>query len=313
MVSAEIQLWILALIWGANFSVIKVAFEFLSPLGFNALRFPLASAVLVAVLLARRSPLPRRSDWVPLLLLGLVGHVGYQLCFIVGLEATTAGNGSILLATTPLWTAVLVKTLGHEEISGRLWGGMGVTILGICLVVWGGSRNVLLQSHDTLRGDALMLTAAMLWAGYTVGGRPLVERYGALPVTTWTVLVGTVGIVAAGAGSLDVPTLRALPLGVWMAVCYAGVLGIGVAYFIWYAAVRALGSTRTALFSNLIPVVALAVAWVWLKETPTLLQLLGAGLVLFGVAWSKRTPGAAATPTTSASGRHSTTPQGSSA
>lgn len=286
--TAEFQLWVLAFIWGANFTVIKVAFEFVSPLGFNALRFPLAVAVLVVGLVLRRSPLPRRSDLGLIVLLGVLGHVGYQLCFIIGLEATTAGNSSILLATSPLWTAVLAGTLGGERIPAHLWAGMAATLLGIVLVVLGGSTNNLLLARDTLKGDVLMLIAALLWAGYTVGGQPLVERYGALPVTTWTVAVGMVGIVAFGAGSLDVELLTTLPARVWLAILYAGALGIGLAYLIWYAGVKVLGSTRTALYSNVIPVVALAVAWVWLGETPTIVQLAGAALVLAGVGWARR-------------------------
>ncbi len=260
----------------------------MSPLGFNALRFPFAVAILGVALFFRQSRWPARSDLGLILVLGLVGHIGYQLCFIIGLEATTAGNSSILLATSPLWTAALAGTFGNERITGRLWGGMTATILGICLVVWGGSTNNLLLGQDTLKGDALMLLAAFLWAIYTVLGRPLVQRYGALPVTTWTVGVGMIGIVALGVGSLDFDTLRGLPLKAWLAVAYAGAFGIGVAYLIWYAGVKVLGSTRTALYSNVIPVVALAVAWIWLSETPTPSQLSGAGLVLFGVAWARR-------------------------
>jgi len=285
--STEVQLWVLTFIWGANFTVIKVTFEFLSPLGFNALRFPLAVAILLVALVFRRAPLPRRSDMGLILILGLVGHVGYQLCFVVGLSATTAGNSSILLATSPLWTAILAGTVGDERIPGRLWGGMAATVVGICLVVLGRSSNTLLLARDTLKGDALILVAAFLWAIYTVLGRPLVQRYGALPMTAWTVTIGMVGIVALGAPTLDLATLRSLPPRVWVAIAYAGALGIGAAYLFWFAGVKVLGSTRTALYANVIPVVALGVAWVWLREEPNVFQLSGAALVLAGVAWSR--------------------------
>ena len=279
---------LLAVIWGVNFSVIKVALESVSPLGFNALRFPLAAVVLLLVLGREGSVRPRREDIPRLLVVGVIGNVAYQLAFIIGLEATLAGNASILLATSPLWTALFSVISGHERVSGAFWVGAAAALFGIGLVVLGGTDDTVLLARNTVLGDGLILVSAVVWAVYTVAGRPLVHRYGALPTTAWTLWAGTLPLFLIGLPALDGTTLREMGPGAWAAVVYAGGLGIGVAYLIWYRAVGVLGSARTAIYSNTIPVVALAVAWVWLGEQPGLLQILGAGLVLGGVAWTRR-------------------------
>ena len=275
---ADGGLLFLALIWGVNFSVIKVALEELHPLAFNGLRFPLAALVLFGLLRVRRSPRPsiRKQDWPLLFALGVLGNVGYQLLFIYGLDATLAGNAAILLATTPVWTTLFATLLGQERPPMATWLGIVATLGGMVLVVAGGSRSLDLRS-ESLVGDLMMIGAAVVWSAYTVGGRDLTRRYGALRVTAWTLWIGTVGLVAMGIPHLARTQLMEVSWMAWAGVSYAG------AYTLWYAAVRRLGSSSTAIYSNLVPVVALGVAWVWLGEVPTWIQLVGAVAVIAGI------------------------------
>lgn len=274
----------LALIWGVNFSVIKVALVDFHPLAFNGLRFPLAALVLYGLLRVRRGRRPpiRKEDWPQLFGLGVLGNVGYQLLFIYGLDATLAGNAAILLATTPVWTTLFATVLGHERPPLATWVGMAATVGGIILVVGGGARALELRS-DALVGDAMMVGAAVVWSAYTVGGRNLTRRYGALRVTAWTLWVGTVGLVAMGLPHLLRTPFSEISRSAWAGVAYAGVFALGIAYTLWYNGVRRLGSAATAMYSNLVPVVALGVAWIWLGEAPTWIQLLGAGAVIAGI------------------------------
>jgi drug/metabolite transporter (DMT)-like permease len=150
------------------------------------------------------------------------------------------------------------------------------------LVVLGGGHDVSLGSA-TMRGDLTMVAASVLWASYTVAGRTPVARYGALRVTAWALFVGTPVLVAMGLPSTIRTDLGAVSPGAWAGVVYAGVLSIGVAYLLWYRGVRELGNNRTAIYSNLVPVVGLFTAWVWLGERPSGLQLAGACVILGGL------------------------------
>jgi len=281
--STDVGLLLLAAIWGINFSVVKSVLTVLDPLALNALRFPLAAAALWLML--HRAPgamLPQRADLPRILALGLVGNVVYQLCFIFGIDWTLAGNASVLLSTTPVWTVLLSSLYGHEHPTRWVVAGIGATLVGIALVVLGRGEALALGSR-TLRGDLLMIAASIVWSTYTVGGRSPIRRHGALRVTAWTLWVGTPLIVAMGVPSLVRTDFGSVPPITWVGVAYAGFLAIGLAYLLWYRGVERLGNNRTAVYSNLVPVAALVTAWVWLGEVPADLQLVGAAVILTGL------------------------------
>lgn len=273
----------MVVIWGINFPIAKAALAVLPPLAFNALRFPLA-ALVVYVALRRQGPLPWPDplDRRRVILLGVLGNALYQQFFIFGLAHSRAGIASVLLAGTPIITALLSASLGHERVRARAWAGVLAGFAGIALVIAAGDRSGAAADGSVL-GNLVMLGACLAWAVYTVGSRDLVARYGPVPVTAWTLWAGTIVIVAIGLPTTLRTDLSVVPAAAWAGVAYAGVLSIGVAYLIWYQGVRQLGNTRTSAFSNLVPIVALLAAWLGLGETPTLLQMVGAGIVIGGV------------------------------
>lgn len=274
---------VLTLIWGSNFIVVKWALDEVTPLAFNALRFPVGCLVLwMAARWLGPLPRPRLRDLPALAALALLGNVVYQIFFIYGLDWTRAGNAALLLSTIPVWALLLAALVREGTLHRSVWMGVALTLVGMVVMVGGGTQALGIEG-TSLRGDLLMVLAAMSWAGYTVGSRPLVLRYGTVPVTAWTLWGGSVVLVAVGLPDVMATDLRALSLGAWGAVLFAGAFALGVAYLIWYRAVRRMGSARTAAFSNLIPVVALLLAWVVLGEALAWLQLLGAGIILAGI------------------------------
>jgi drug/metabolite transporter (DMT)-like permease len=285
--SADLGLLLMAFIWGVNFPVIKAALQEIPPLAFNALRFPLAALTVFLILRARGGvPWPGRGDLPAVIGLGILGNVVYQGFFIFGIDATLAGNASILLATAPVWTLILSTLFRQEEAGVLVWMGILATLAGMIMVVMGGALSVGII-EGTVRGDLLMVGAAMTWATYTVSSAHLVRKYGSTPVAAWTLWVGTLGLVTLGIPSLVRLPVRELSRMAWGGVIYAGVLAIGLAYILWNRGIRAIGSSRTAAYQNLTPVVALLVAWIWLREVPATPQVAGAGVVLAGVSLAR--------------------------
>ena len=136
-----------------------------------------------------------------------------------------------------------------------------------------------------------MAVSSVCWALYTVTGRDLIHRYGALRVTTWSLFIGGIPLVLAGIpGALQTDWAQ-LDSAVWGQVAFASLGAVAVAYVLWYRAVARLGSALTALWSNLVPLVALGVAWVWLGEQPSPTQLLGAAFVVLSVLVAQGTAG----------------------
>ncbi len=275
-------LTLLIFIWAANFSIAKFALADISPLAFNGLRFALASLLLYLFVSLSRTKVRMARRHVPALIaLGVLGNTVYQVLFIYGLDWTLAGNAALMLATTPIFTTILSVSFGQERVGRLAWGGVAVSFIGIALVVWGGSRGVQFGS-DTVRGDLTTLAASLAWSSYTVGSSPLVRRYGPVPVTAVTMWIGGLGLLAVSAPSIVAQEWSTVRPMSWVALLFSGTFAIAVAYLLWYYSIKRLGNTRTAVYTNFIPVMALIIAWLVLAEVPTWLQLLGAAGILGG-------------------------------
>jgi drug/metabolite transporter (DMT)-like permease len=276
----ELGLAAMILIWGVNFAVVKRALDVFEPLGFNALRYLLASVFVLVVLGARgKLSLPAREDLPRIVILGLIGNLVYQMAFILGLERTRAGNASLLLALVPVF--ILLLTRRSEPGQGRsVWVGVILSVVGVAMVSGSALR---VEGVTTLTGDLLLLGAAVVWALYTVGTRALIIRYGSVRATAWTLWVGGLGIFLAGIPSLARQEWQQVSALAWAGLFYSAFLSIGLAYLLWYRGVERIGGARTALYSNLTPVVAVITGWVWLGEALTPVGMAGAALVLVGL------------------------------
>jgi drug/metabolite transporter (DMT)-like permease len=278
--ATELGLVAMILIWGVNFAVVKRALEVFDPLGFNALRYLLAS-IFVFLVLRARGPLtlPRRADVARVVVLGLVGNLLYQMAFIQGLFRTRAGNASLLLALVPVFI-LLFSWKSEPKPGAGVWVGVILSVLGVALVS-GSALQV--EGTVTMTGDLLMLLAAAVWALYTVGIRPLIARYGSIQATAWTLWVGGAAIFLAGIPALTRQDWSAVDRFAWVGLLYSALLSIGLAYLLWYRGVERIGGAKTAVYSNLTPVVALATGWVWLGETLSVAAIIGAAMVLIGL------------------------------
>ncbi|HEV2130176.1 MAG TPA: DMT family transporter [Longimicrobiaceae bacterium] len=286
----ELSLAVMVIVWAVNFSVVKRALDVFNPLAFNALRYVLASLFVLAVL-RLRGPIrwPTRHDFPRFLLVGILGNVLYQLAFIYGINYTRAGNASVMMALTPLVVALLSWRVGHEQPGPLTWFGGACSLMGVALV--SGASLRVEGTATTLLGDLILVGAVVLWALYTVAARGLILRYGSVMTTAWTMWLGGAVLVLVGIPSMVTQEWSAVHGVAWGGLAYSAFLSIGLSYLIWYRAVERIGSTRTSIYSNLTPAVALIVAAVWLGERLTLFSILGALLTIGGVMLVRSDPG----------------------
>jgi drug/metabolite transporter (DMT)-like permease len=286
----DAALLLMAFIWGSNYSIVKSAFEELPAHPFNAARLAIASAIFfVLIVVARRVRVPTvfytpapitRADWLQLAWLGFVGHFLYQMLFIGGLARTSVANSSLMLATTPVVIAIVSAALGRERIGRWHWIGGAISLAGIYLVVGRGAG----LSSETFVGDLMVAGGVFCWTIYTLAAGRLMERHSPLGVTGLSMIIGTVIYLPVMAPQIAAVRWMALSPSTWVKILYSAVFALVVAYMIWYAAVQRIGSARTSVYSNTIPIFALVVAAVWLGEPLGRRKLIGAALVLAGVA-----------------------------
>jgi drug/metabolite transporter (DMT)-like permease len=272
---------LVCLIWGFNFSVTKSAFDQIPPLPFTAVRFVVAGLLLWLVLRVVEGPAKLPPGALKhLIVLGVVGNTCYQLAFMLGLAQTTATNSALILSTVPTVVAVFAGVLGLERITTRMRCGIALGTLGVVLVI--ATRGVDFDVR-TLSGDLLTVLAVLFWAGYTIGLRRVPPAVSPLRVTTITTLAGAPGLVLAGLPGVFQVDWGRVSVEAWLALAYASVLSLVVAYLLWNRSVKAIGGTRTAIYMCVTPLVAVLGAWMLLGERPHPLQGVGAAFIITGV------------------------------
>jgi drug/metabolite transporter (DMT)-like permease len=286
---------LMVVIWGVNYSVIKLAFGEVRPQAFNALRMSLASIVfLAAIRITRRRARASgghlsRAFYTPheltardrrdLVWLGLVGHFGYQFLFASGVAATSVSNAALIIGATPVAIAVMSAALGRERIGRLHWIGAAISIVGLYFVVGPGASF----GGATLRGDLLMIVSVGCWAAYTLGASRLIAHHSPLYITGTSMAIGAVPYVLLAVPQLVSVPWRDVSAFTWISLVLSALLALNVSYLIWYIGVQRIGPARTSMYSNLVPIVALGVAAAWLGEPLTREKIIGAAAVLTGV------------------------------
>jgi drug/metabolite transporter (DMT)-like permease len=222
-------------------------------------------------------------DWIGIVLLALVGQFIYQLLFMAALARTSVTNSSLILGCTPIFVALMTAALGHERITSLRWAAAALSAFGIYLIVGHGAS----VSRASVAGDVMMLAAVLCWSAATVGSRPLLARHSPLVVTGYSMAIGSaLYTLFAWTALRDLPW-RDVSLHAWLLLGFSAVFALCVAYMIWYTAVQRLGNTRTSAYSNVVPIVAMAIAWGWLGEPIGAMKIAGAAAVILGVALTK--------------------------
>lgn len=220
-----------------------------------------------------------------LLVLGLVGNGVYQLLFISGMARTRAGVAALIVAAGPAWIAIMSRLLGRERVSRLGWAGIALQLVGVLCVV--GSTHGFEGGEQGLIGAVLISAGSMIWALYSVLLQPYTQRMHAIPLSAITLASGAAMMAIVGTPDMLALDWRSVSPAGWGAVLYSGLGAMVIGYMLFYQGVRVLGPTKTAMYGNLQPIIAIAVAWAVLHETPTGWQLLGAGFVMAGLLVSR--------------------------
>lgn len=279
--------WILVLllllvnfVWGSTIIVMKILFNVVSPMQAMFCRVGVAGIIYLCLWKKVRVPI-HKGDGKWLLLLALC-EPALQLTFVsTGLNYTTASQTGTIYAFQPLMAAVGAYFFCQERISVRCLTGIGIAITGVVLVSLLGKATA--AAPAPLLGNFLVLVSVAAAAGFMLILKRLSPRYPFLFLCAVQSLVGTAYFLIPA--SLDpLPVNMTAPA--WAALLFLGLgPGFGV-YLVYNYALTRLKAAYVGLFSNLIPVFSLLLAYLILGERLEPLQYLGALLVLCGVIWA---------------------------
>jgi len=276
-------------VWGANFGVTKFVLGAMGVGPFLFVRFVVMSLLGFLLLVAvYRHHLPksrpRRTDLPRFALAGVIGHTLHVGIVTWGIDLSTAFSSALVLTSGPLWTLLILAVLGVERLRTRQLAGTLLAFLGIVVFL---SEKFTAGFARAGLGDLVLLFAASLFSLYTVIVKPLVLRYGPLPVLAYTLLFGAPPLLLATLPSFVAASLADLSGKVWLGMFWAAVVSsfLGWLVWSWVSAVR--GVARSAPLQYLMPPIAGVVAWFTLGESFSPLKIAGAAITMAGVAWAQ--------------------------
>ncbi len=283
-------LLMVALMWGVGNVVIKWVVEVFDPAAFCALRMGVTAVLMIALLLSG----PRRRlaarDWLMLVVFGGALVAAQQLSFSYAMRMTTASEGSLLISTAPLWTAVIVATLRMELVTRLNWLGIAVALGGVAMIIFGASRGTPGGGTARLSGDLLMIVSAGLYGGYMVISKRWMQRLGALQVICCTFAAAGMILTVVGTPRLLTTKWAEITWGHWIGIAYLTLIAGFIGLVVWYRTIARTSASGTAVYQYLVPGIAVIIAAIFLGERLAALQAIGFTVTLVGVCLARVPP-----------------------
>lgn len=279
------------LLWAVSFVATKIALEAAPPLTVVSLRLLIASACFLPVLLAggRWRRVAEGHTLLRLFGLSLFGaglHYGFQT---VGLQTTNASNASVYVATGPITILLLAVVFLGEKLTARKLTGIAIAVAGV-VVVMGPETLAGFELAGSLVGDILVFASIVMWGCFTVFGKKITDKLGALTVTATVTLIGAAWMAPVGWIEMQHTgfTLTAMTPSAWFAVAYLGAGCNFLAVLLYFTALEHTESQKVGVYLYAIPPMTATAAALVLSEPITLGLAVGTALVIAGVALTER-------------------------
>ncbi|MDQ1742518.1 MAG: hypothetical protein QOE23_857 [Pseudonocardiales bacterium] len=262
--------------WSAAFVGVRDAVRHFSPGSLALFRYLIASVVLAGMLVATRTPLPKRRDLPQIGLVGLFGVATYNLTLNFGSQYIKAGSAAFLVQTAPLFTAIFAVFILKEKVTRLAFVGMGIGFAGALMIFFGEGKKVALEP-----ASLLLLVAAIAFSLFFITQKPLLTRYSPIQVITVAVWIGTVLMVPFGLHTAS-EVAGAPASAIWIVV-FLGVFPAALAYASWAYVLARIPAAKAGSFLYIGGPTTVLIAWLTIDEVPSVLSLLGGLVALSGV------------------------------
>jgi drug/metabolite transporter (DMT)-like permease len=262
--------------------VAKVVVRDVEPFTLTLVRSLISAAAMGAILLLRgKMPRIKREDYRLVFGLSFLAIPINQFLFLLGIRYTIASNAALLYATTPIVVLLFSRAFLGEPLTRRKTIGVALGFIGVTIVVF--ERGVS-ASVEHLVGNLIIFVAVLAWALYTVFGRRMIVKYGAIEASSVTLIAGTILFIPIGLVQALAFPYETLTTANWMQIFYLGIVTSVFSYLLWYYALGRIEAGKVALFSNLQPILTTVLAVVLLGQGVSAAFLIGGTIAIAGVA-----------------------------
>lgn len=265
------------ILWASAFPGIRVSLTAYSPEHVSLLRLLVGSLVLILVAFIKGIRLPELKDVPIILLLGFLGFSVYQTALIYGEQTISAGVASLLVSTTPIFTALLALLFFREKFGFCGWVGSLMGFCGVAFISLGGTT----ESFSLKIGVILVLVASLSESIYFVFQNAYLKKYGFISFTMYTIWSGTFFMMIFSPGLWE--AIIHAPINITLVVVYLGIFPSVIPYFTLAYITSRSGASEATSSLYLTPVFAFLIAWIWLDEVPTSFAIIGGLITMLGV------------------------------
>ncbi|MFD0695971.1 DMT family transporter [Paenibacillus sp. GCM10027628] len=282
-----------SLLWGCNYVASAYLLRDFSPIFLSYSRLVLTSVFLVSIaLINRKMKRPTKQEWLILVFAGLFGTLFNQFFYFIGLQHSTAGNASLIIALSPVATTFLARMFLGESITFNKLAGASLALAGVVLIVLLGGKSIGISM-----GDILILLAMLALSVSLLFIRKLSATMPSYDITILATVIGTVLMTPAALWEASQGHMHiSLHVTMWLILTCVAIFGQGLAGFWWNQGISVVGASTSSMFMNIPPFVAIVIAYFVLHDPIQIAQIAGGVLILIGVTVSNRqksTPAAA--------------------
>lgn len=287
-----LRLCLMALMWAGTFVVGRIVMGSLTPWAAATCRFGVASIMLLVVAWRLEGGLPRLSSRQVAVTfgLGLTGVFLYNAFFFGALTHMPASRTAVFVSLNPICVTLLAVLVLGDRPSPLKWLGIGIAMVGACVVISRGDMMTLLGDLSSAFGigEALILGGIVSWAAYTILGQGALRDLSPVAATTYAALWGFAMLLAATLWLDPQGFAKALDPQLMIQIAYLAVFGTVIPFVWYYLGVQRIGSARAVVFTNLVPVFGVILGVVLLGERVHWSMIAGGLLVISGVSLTNR-------------------------
>ncbi|MGG3891350.1 DMT family transporter [Metabacillus fastidiosus] len=272
--------FITIIIWGSTFAAIRASLQG----GYSAghlvlIRFLIASSIFLIYALwpGVQFQLPKKEDVIKILALGWVGITIYHIGVTFGELTVEAGPAGMIIGSAPVFTSLIAVIVLKEKLGLFGWAGLFVGFIGIILITIGTTG----QSFHISEGALFMLLAAVAASVFFVFQKPLFSRYKPIELTAYFTWAGTLPFFIFFPGIFE--DIQHATIEAHLSALYVGIFPAAIAYAMWATALSLGKASSVTSMMYVEPVIAIFVAWLWLREWPSALSLIGGIIAISGV------------------------------